>query len=228
MTLTDIISKITQYAKKVIVNDNSSTTAASIAQAGAGDTLSITGTTGIGASITTTTGTALKLQQNNPDLAVGGTLDFFPTTGGEMVFNGGTDGRFGFINSSVSPTKATVFLGANVGIGISVPETPLHVTSTIRVGRQNSASEGGEIQFAKSLDDSVGWTIELFGSSDSPRIRMVDVTTGTSVERFSVKPSGTIGMPTLPVYANNAAAITGGLISRDVYQTATGELRIVV
>lgn len=32
----------------------------------------------------------------------------------------------------------------------------------------------------------------------------------------------------LPVYANNAAAITGGLSVHDVYRTATGELRIVV
>jgi len=32
----------------------------------------------------------------------------------------------------------------------------------------------------------------------------------------------------LPVYANNAAALTGGLSVADVYRTTTGELRIVV
>ena len=32
----------------------------------------------------------------------------------------------------------------------------------------------------------------------------------------------------LSIYANNAAAITGGLVENDVYKTATGELRIVV
>jgi len=32
----------------------------------------------------------------------------------------------------------------------------------------------------------------------------------------------------LPTYANNAAAISGGLSVNDVYKTATGELRIVV
>jgi hypothetical protein len=32
----------------------------------------------------------------------------------------------------------------------------------------------------------------------------------------------------LPIYANNAAAIAGGLIANDVYKTSTGELRIVV
>ena len=32
----------------------------------------------------------------------------------------------------------------------------------------------------------------------------------------------------LPVYANNAAALAGGLAVSDVYRTSTGELRIVV
>ena len=32
----------------------------------------------------------------------------------------------------------------------------------------------------------------------------------------------------LPIYANNAAAIAGGLVANDVYKTSTGELRIVV
>ena len=32
----------------------------------------------------------------------------------------------------------------------------------------------------------------------------------------------------LPVFANNTAAQAGGLVSNDIYRTATGELRIVV
>lgn len=38
----------------------------------------------------------------------------------------------------------------------------------------------------------------------------------------------TLSLTNLPVYANNAAAITGGLVVGDVYRTSTGELRIVV
>jgi hypothetical protein len=30
------------------------------------------------------------------------------------------------------------------------------------------------------------------------------------------------------IYANNAAAVSGGLATNDVYKTSTGELRIVV
>jgi hypothetical protein len=44
MTLTDIIAKITLFAKRVIVNDNSSSTAASISQSGSGDAMRITQT----------------------------------------------------------------------------------------------------------------------------------------------------------------------------------------
>jgi hypothetical protein len=38
----------------------------------------------------------------------------------------------------------------------------------------------------------------------------------------------TLRLTALPVYANNAAAISGGLVAGDVYKTSTGELRIVV
>jgi len=38
----------------------------------------------------------------------------------------------------------------------------------------------------------------------------------------------TLRLTALPTYANNAAALAGGLIANDVYKTSTGELRIVV
>jgi hypothetical protein len=37
-----------------------------------------------------------------------------------------------------------------------------------------------------------------------------------------------VSLPTIPTYANNADAITGGLVVNNVYKTATGELRIVI
>jgi hypothetical protein len=38
----------------------------------------------------------------------------------------------------------------------------------------------------------------------------------------------TLNLTGLSVYANNTAAVSGGLTVNDVYKTATGELRIVV
>jgi hypothetical protein len=44
MTLTDIISKVTRYAKKIIVTDNSSSPAVTVNQSGSGDAIRITQT----------------------------------------------------------------------------------------------------------------------------------------------------------------------------------------
>jgi hypothetical protein len=38
----------------------------------------------------------------------------------------------------------------------------------------------------------------------------------------------TVQLLSLPIYADNAAAVAGGLAVNDVYKTSTGELRIVV
>jgi hypothetical protein len=38
----------------------------------------------------------------------------------------------------------------------------------------------------------------------------------------------TLNLLNLPTYADNAAAVAGGLSINDVYKTATGELRIVI
>jgi hypothetical protein len=38
----------------------------------------------------------------------------------------------------------------------------------------------------------------------------------------------TLNLTGLSVFANNTAALAGGLVVNDVYKTSTGELRIVV
>jgi hypothetical protein len=244
MTLTDIISKITQYAKKVIVKDTT----------GTGDALSITGTTGTGASIITTTGTALKLQQNSTNPPQGGTLEFFKSGGGDMVFDGANDGIFTFSNTSSATTKATAFEGANVGIGTLVPLEALDVEGKIRI--KNEAIVNGANQtfkfFALNTSNSARWHI---GASDTnetganagsdffihnfndsgafiSRAFHITRSTGnvginTSTPAKTLHVNGTVRLQGLPTYANNAAAIAGGLVADDVYKTAGGDLFIV-
>lgn len=55
-----------------------------------------------------------------------------------------------------------------------------------------------------------------------------DVGIGTQFPQKILHTVGTIRFEALGTYANNAAAIAGGLTTNDVYKTATGELRIVV
>jgi hypothetical protein len=230
MTLTDIISKITQYAKKVIVNDNSSTTAASITQAGTGDALSITGTTGTGASITTTTGTTLKLQQNNTNTAQGGTLEFFKSGGGDMVFDGASDGVFKFENTSTAATKAILFSGANVGINKPFPIYLLDVGGVIQAEEIFVTNLSGDSRI------EIGATGNSYIDLKNPFSNDYDLRLTTNGPSSTIAASGslsisqttTLKLTNLPTYANNAAAITAGLVVNDVYKNGTGELRIVV
>jgi hypothetical protein len=55
-------------------------------------------------------------------------------------------------------------------------------------------------------------------------------TTGNEalLEKMILKYTGTLYLASLATYANNAAAITGGLVVGDVYKASTGEVRIVV
>lgn len=50
----------------------------------------------------------------------------------------------------------------------------------------------------------------------------------TGIFRSTVLKGNTMQLLTLGTYADNTAALAGGLVANDVYKTATGELRIVV
>ena len=54
-----------------------------------------------------------------------------------------------------------------------------------------------------------------------------DVTTNNETKNFTIDSLFTV-IVTLPVFANNVAALAGGLVIGRLYQTATGEVRIVV
>ena len=67
------------------------------------------------------------------------------------------------------------------------------------------------------------------GANDMPG-RLVFATTAdgasSPTERMRIKSTGTINFSSVAVYADNAAAITGGLATGDVYRTSTGQLMI--
>jgi len=54
-----------------------------------------------------------------------------------------------------------------------------------------------------------------------------DVTTNNETKNFTIDSLFTV-VVTLPVFANNVAAGAGGLVIGQLYQTVTGEVRIVV
>ena len=131
-------------AKTVAITNPSATTALTINQSLAGN----------GVVINSVDGTSLSIQSTNTNPIKGGTLDFFPATGGDVTFDGATDGIFAFANTSTAATKATVFSGANVGIGTIAPVNTLHVAGTAKV--DGFATVGNITITAAALATTVG------------------------------------------------------------------------
>jgi hypothetical protein len=68
------------------------------------------------------------------------------------------------------------------------------------------------------------------GSDDMPGRLVFSVTAdgaSSPTEAMRIKNSRIINIANTPVYADNAAAKTGGLVDGDVYRTSTGDLKIV-
>ena len=75
------------------------------------------------------------------------------------------------------------------------------------------------------MQSEANWT----GSSFPSRLVFSTTADGSSspAERMRIKSTGIINIANTPVYADNAAAKTGGLVDGDVYRTSTGDLKIV-
>ena len=88
----------------------------------------------------------------------------------------------------------------------------------------------------KRIDRGIYYT--AFSDSLTQKLVFVNYRLGNGNFDFPNKPTGNYTLATLDdikkidftgrIYANNAAAISGGLTTNDVYRTSTGELRIVV
>lgn len=213
MTLTDIIAKMTLFAKRAIVNDNSSNTTVSINQTGSGT----------GLSVKSVSGTSVLVENTNPVAGKGGKLEIFHPTNGDFVFDGGTDNKFAFVNSSGGTTS---FNGGKFGFNVTDPTHPLETLGIFKVGRQDALQEGGQISFARANDNSDAWGVDVFGSGNNTTFRVTELTAGLTV--LFIRQNGVVNITSLPIYADDAAAVTGGLFPGDIYKTATGELRIVV
>jgi len=88
-------------------------------------------------------------------------------------------------------------------------------------------NDGSEFVEAASILAQVDGTP---GANDMPGRLVFSVTAGgasSPIEAMRIKNTRVINFSNAPVYADNAAAKTGGLVDGDVYRTSTGDLKIV-
>ena len=121
-----------------------------------------------------------------------------------------------------------------VGIGVSSPTEKLHVAGRVLTTSLlvDSSSGNGIIE--------VGGPTGAYIDLKSPYSDDLDMRLGINGDGGYISTSdntnilllpggsGNVRIENIKTYANNAAAIAGGLSVNSVYQTATGELRIVV
>jgi len=101
-------------------------------------------------------------------------------------------------------------------------QNTLSARYTLVSGRGNIvADEGGT---------SLGMFTEYVSPEADPVVLQVGsgVSSSTRSNALTVRKSGAVEMKNLPVYADNASAVTGGAIAGAIYRTSAGELRVVV
>lgn len=75
------------------------------------------------------------------------------------------------------------------------------------------------------LTNSINGAINIRGYGGGDNQNVLEIQNFSGTVNFSVKANGIVNA-VLPVYANDGAAGTGGLVANDMYKTSTGEIRI--
>jgi hypothetical protein len=124
------------------------------------------------------------------------------------------------VEDSTNPDASQFVINndGNVGIGDSTPSQKLTVTGNIKPSGDLMLSAGQHL----ALNSDAATRILRNPSTNGIEFFVDNIST------MFIADGGTVRLSGLSTYANNAAAITGGLVVNDVYKTATGELRIVV
>jgi len=154
---------------------------------------------------------------------------------GSQSINGGVAASEDLtLDSTAHATKGDVIIqpsGGNVGIGTSSPDSQLHVehiTGAVqRMTRKDDAVGTddivGRIEFETQDSGSPGIAAYIQGiaegTSGEVGLSLATGVGGLAVERLRITNTGIFDIASLPVYANNAAAITGGLTAGNLYRT---------
>jgi hypothetical protein len=116
------------------------------------------------------------------------------------------------VEDSTNPdTTPFVITGiGSVGIGTNAPITHLDVHGTIRAGRQDAVSDGGEIVLARASDNANAWALDVHTNS----FRVTDVIAGST--RVHIGSGGNVGLgstATSKLHVFGDATVTGVVTS---------------
>jgi|694.fasta_scaffold03774_7 hypothetical protein len=166
----------------------------------------------------------------NSITSIANTLAFQSVSGGNVNVSGVNISSGANINISGVSTFASgpVFIGAatstgtasqplqvtggayvsgNLGVGTTNPGSGIRldvVGGEIKAGRVDSTNEGGQLSFGRASDNATAWYIDVFGSTSTPSLRVVDVSTASV--RAGIDSSGRllIGTSTSPTGSNGS------------------------
>lgn len=118
-----------------------------------------------------------------------------------------------------------------LGLGTTEPDQQLHVENVtgafIRLTRNDTAVGAadiiGRIEYETKDSEAAGIAAYVQGIAEGTAgevgLQFASGTGGAATTRLTIKNTGVINIATLSIYANNAAAIIGGLVAGDLYRT---------
>jgi len=146
-----------------------------------------TGPTGATGATPAIGGSTTQVQFNNAgSLAGSANLTFNGTTltARDITDSSLTSGRITYAGTGgnlVDSANLVFDSNGNVGIGTSSPGSGIRLDvlgGEIRAGRVDTASEGGQVSFSRSSDNTTAWYLDAFGNTSTPSFRIVDVSAG--------------------------------------------------
>lgn len=119
------------------------------------------------------------------------------------------------IIDTATESKLTVEIDATEKFSVDIGGPKIH--------RQDSSNEGGSVVFNRANDDNAAFEIDVYGSSssDSGRLRILDQSGSSGVERFAIGPAGQIGLSGANYGTSGQVLTSNGSSSAPTWQDAS-------